>query len=433
MGFGTEFAILLGLILLNGVFAGAEIALVSVRPTRLEELAAAGSSRAAAALRLKRDPERLLATVQVAITLVAAGAAAFGGAAFADDLEPIIARIEPLATAAPEIALVLVVGLVAYLSLVLGELVPKSLALRGAVTYALITARPIELLAMLARPAVWVLMRSSNSVLRLFGDTTSFVEGRISREELSAIVDDATERAGVDPEAGEIASRALDLSELTAHDVMVHRRLVVALPETADVEALRAALLDDGHRRVPIYGQSIDDVKGYVSWRDVLERLWSGVPIDVASLLRPCWFVPDSTSAMDLLREMQKRRAHMAIVVDEHGGTAGIVTLEDLLEELVGEIESEHDTGDDWFVREANGTVLVQGTASIRDVNRALEIELEEPDDVTTLSGLCVRLAGGRLPKPGEVLDAGAVKLEAVEVSTRRVRSVRIRQEIAAG
>ena len=132
---------------------------------------------------------------------------------------------------------------------------------------------------------------------------------------------------------------------------------------------------------------------------------------------------------MELLREMQRRRAHMAVVVDEHGGTAGIVTLEDLLEELVGEIESEHDTGDDWLVREEGGTALVQGTASIRDVNRALELELEEPDDVTTISGLCVRIAGGRLPKRGEILPADGATLEAVEVSNRRVRSVRIRQE----
>ncbi|MCY2960627.1 MAG: hemolysin family protein [Planctomycetota bacterium] len=432
MGFGSEIAVLVGLILLNGLFSGAEIALVSVRPTRLAELAEAGSRGAAAALRLKRDPERLLATVQVAISIVGAGAGAFGGAAFAADLAPLVARFEPLAAASHEIALVVVVAVVAYLSLVLGELVPKSLALRGAETYALVAARPIEWLSVLARPAIWFLMKSSNAVLRLFGDRTTFVEGRISREELIAIVDEASERGGVDPEAGEIASRALDLSELTARDVMVHRRYVVALPESAQPEKLREALLVEGHRRVPVYGENIDDVKGYVSWRDVLERLWDGRPIDVASVLRPCWFVPDSTGAMDLLREMQRRRAHMAVVVDEHGGTAGIVTLEDLLEELVGEIESEHDTGDDWLAREPDGAALVQGTASIRDVNRALELELEEPDDVTTISGLCVRIAGGRLPRRGEVLRADGATLEAVEVSNRRVRSVRIRQEVRA-
>ncbi|MBL8863550.1 MAG: HlyC/CorC family transporter [Planctomycetes bacterium] len=418
----------MGLILANGLFAGAEIALVSVRPTRLAELADAGRKTAQAALRLKRDPERLLATVQVAISLVSAGAGAFGGAAFAADLVPVVAQFEPLAKAAPEIALVLVVAVVAYLSLVLGELVPKSLALRSAEGYALIAARPIEWLSVLARPAVWFLMRSSNSVLRLFGDRTTFIEGRISREELIAIVDEAAERGGVDPEAGEIASRALDLSELTAHDVMVHRRYVVALPEDATADRLREALLVEGHRRVPIYGENIDDVKGYVSWRDVLERLWDGRPVDLAALVRPCWFVPESTGAMDLLREMQRRRTQLAVVVDEHGGTAGIVTLEDLLEELVGEIESEHETGADWLVREPGGAVLVQGTASIRDVNRALELELDEPDDVTTIGGLLVRLAGGRLPKKGEVLRAEGVELEAADVSNRRVRSVRIRR-----
>jgi putative hemolysin len=427
IGVGTELGILVGLTVLNGLFAGAEIALVSVRPTRLSELADAGSGNAAAALRLKRDPERLLATVQVAISFIGAAAGAFGGAAFANDIAPLVARIEPLAAAAQEIALVLVVAFVTYLSLVLGELVPKSLGLRGAERYALLAARPIALLAIVARPAIWILLLSSNAVLRLFGDHTTFIEGRISREELVAIVDQAAEKGGVDPEASEIASRALLLTELSAHDLMVHRRYVIAVPETATPSELREAFLVEGHRRIPVYRDSIDEIRGYVSWRDVLERLWDGQPIEIEKLLRPCWFVPDSTGAMDLLREMQRRRLQLAVVVDEHGGTAGIVTLEDLIEEIVGEIESEHETGENLIVLEDGGSALVQGTASIRDVNRALEIELEEPDDVTTLGGLCVRLAGGRLPRKGEVLDAEAATLEIVDVSNRRVRSVRVR------
>jgi putative hemolysin len=432
LGVGTELGILVGLTVLNGIFAGAEIALVSVRPTRLSELAEAGKGAAAAALRLKRNPERLLATVQVAISFIGAAAGAFGGAAFASDLAPVIARIQPLATASQEIALVVVISFVTYLSLVLGELVPKSLGLRGAERYALLAARPIEILAVVARPAIWILLLSSNAVLRLFGDHTSFIEGRISREELVAIVDEAGERGGVDPEASEIASRALLLTELAARDLMVHRRYVIAVPETATQAELREAFLVEGHRRVPVYRESIDEILGYVSWRDVLELLWDGKPIEITRIMRPCWFVPDSTGAMDLLREMQRRRTQLAIVVDEHGGTAGIVTLEDLIEEIVGEIESEHDAGENLIVMEPDGAALVQGTASIRDVNRALEIELEEPDDVTTIGGLCVRLAGGRLPRKGEILEAGDVMLETVDVSNRRVRSVRIRPKIPA-
>jgi putative hemolysin len=293
-----------------------------------------------------------------------------------------------------------------------------------------LVARPIEILAIVARPAIWFLMLSSNTVLRLFGDHTTFIEGRISREELVAIVDEAAEKGGVDPEASEIASRALLLTELAARDLMVHRRYVIAVPETATPSELREAFLVEGHRRIPVYRDSIDEIRGYVSWRDVLEQLWDDQPIEIAKILRPCWFVPDSTGAMDLLREMQRRRLQLAVVVDEHGGTAGIVTLEDLIEEIVGEIESEHQTGENLIVMEPDGAALVQGTASIRDVNRALEIELEEPDDVTTLSGLCVRLAGGRLPKKGEVLDAVDATLEIVDVSNRRVRSVRVRKKI---
>jgi len=400
---------------------------VSMRSSRIEELAAAGSRAARAVRRLRAHPERFLATVQVGITVVGVTAGAFGGARFGSDLAGALRRWELLAPHAESVAFVVVVGLVTYLSLILGELVPKSLALRASERYALLVARPLEVLAELARPAVWLLTSSSNAVLRLFGDRTDFLEAKLSLEELRHLVDEASEGGGVHPGAGAIATRALELGELKAADVMVHRRFVVALPVDADPKRVCQAFLEAGHRRVPVYRGSIDDVVGYLSWRDVFERVWKREPVDVSELVRPAYLVPETMSATDLLHELLQQRLQLAVAIDEHGGVAGIVTLEDLLEELVGEIESEHGRQPQRIWREPDGSALVLGEVALRDVNRALDIALDEPAEGTTLNSLLVELAGGRIPTGGESFTArDGTRLEIREASPRRVRRVHV-------
>jgi putative hemolysin len=354
-------------------------------------------------------------------------AGAFGGARFGADLARVLERWPALAPYAETVAFAVVVVLITYLSLILGELVPKSLALRRSERYALLVARPLELLAGLARPAVWLLTASSNAVLRLFGDRTDFLEARISVEELRHLVEEASAGGTLDPGAGAIASRALELGELKANDVMVHRRFVVALPLDADTESMREAFLESGHRRVPVYRGAIDDVVGYISWRDVFQRVWSGEPPRVEELVRPVPLVPETMPATDLLHELLRRRQHLAVAVDEHGGMAGIVTLEDLLEELVGEIDSEHDAVTQMVVREEDGGAVVRGEAALRDVNRALGTALETPEEGTSVNARLVELAGGRIPQVGEVFAGGdGTRLEVLEASPRRVRQVRV-------
>lgn len=418
------------LILVNGLLSGAEIAVVSVRAGRLKELLAAGGSSAKALARLRDDPERFLATVQVGITVVGASAAAFGGATFAEELVPWVARI-PFATEyAEEISLALVITLISYLSVVVGELVPKSLALRVSERYALLAARPLLWLSSIAAPAVWLLTVSSNVLLRPFKDSTNFTEARISLEEVRHMVGEASRAGSIDAGAGEIASRALDLASLTAGDVMIHRRFVVALPRDASASDLRRVLLEAGHRRIPIFDRSIDNVVGYVSWRDVVERVWDGLEPSIDQILRPVHFVPESSSAAELLEQMREKRLHLAIVLDEHGGLSGILTLEDLLEELVGEIGSEHDTVRSTDVqRESDGSWLVVGTAPLREIERALALDLGPPaDEFVTVGGWCVALAGDRIPTSGERFNAPNVVLEIVDASPRRVRKVRVRR-----
>jgi putative hemolysin len=422
-----ELGILIALVALNGLLAGAEIAIVTLRSSRIEELTANGSRAARCLKRLRSKPEPFLATVQVGITIVSVTAGAFGGSRFSGDLARLLAVYEPLAPYAESLAFGLVVALVTFLSLILGELVPKSLALRKAEAYALLAARPLEVLGTVMRPAVWVLTASSNLVLRLFGDRTNFLETQISLEEVRHMVGEATEGGSVDPGAGAIAARALELGELTAADVMVHRRFVVALPLDADRERVRQAFLEAGHRRVPVYRESIDDVVGYLSWRDVFQRVWAGVPFDVRELVRPAHLVPETMPAMDLLHELLRERLHLAIAVDEHGGVAGIVTLEDLLEELVGEIESEHGRKTERIRRENDGAAIVMGETPLRDIDRELDLDLEQPAESTTLNGLLLELAEGRIPRAGESFTArDGTRLEVREASPRRVRQVRV-------
>ncbi|HET8539070.1 MAG TPA: hemolysin family protein [Anaeromyxobacter sp.] len=422
---------MLALVAANGVFAGAEIAIISVRKTRLAQLVEEGRSSARAVRQLRDRPERFLATVQVGITIVGATAAAFGGSALAGRLAPLLARVPPLAPYAAPLALALVVALVSYLSLVLGELVPKSLALRASERYALLVARPLLALSSLARPVVWLLTNSSNLVLRPFGDRTTFTEARLSVEELEQLVDEAHKVGTLDAPTAEIASRALAFRELTAADVMVPRSRVAALPRDAPPEELKRLLLEEGRARMPVFDGTLDEIVGYVMAKDLAAMAWERELIVLADLLRPVLFVPATAKAVRVLREMQRRRTQIAVVVDEHGGVAGLVTLEDLVEELVGEIVGEQEQPEALFQREPGGTSLVRGDAPIREANRALSLDLPEGDGYTTVAGLCIALAGSVPQRGTRVVAPDGTELEVVEASPRVVRLVRVRPAVS--
>lgn len=379
-------------------------------------------------LKLRNDPERFLATVQIGVTVVGATAAAIGGASIADRIEPWIEQVGVSPQHADDVAIALVVGAISYLTIVIGELVPKSLALHAAEPYALTIARPLLALSWAARPLVRLLTASSNLLLRPFGDRTTFTETRHSLEELQHLVEEAAKTGTVHPDAGEIASRALDLADLTAEDVMVPRQDVVMLPRHAPSDDVHRVLLEQTHSRIPVYEDRIDNVVGYISVKDVLTMAWEQKLFVLEDLLRPPFFVPDSKLAIDLMQEMRRRRVMMAFVVDEQGGMEGIVTMEDLIEELVGEIFSEHVKNVPELIRpQPDGTVLVSGAAPIREVNRGLDLDLPEEEGWNSVAGLCLALAG-HIPHPGEkiVVPDTRVTLEIVDATPRRVRLVRL-------
>ncbi len=419
---GMEILIVLGFLLANGLFAGAEIAVLSVRKTRLSEFIRRRDKRALAVKKLRDEPERFLATVQIAITTVGTAAAAFGGARLEHSLRP---KFESIGLGATT-SLLAVIILIVFLELVVGELIPKSLALRYSDRYSFFVARPLSVLAQIFRPLVWFLTVTSNLVLRFFGDKTTFTETRLSRDELQQLVEEAAKTGSVDPRASEIASRALGFGEVTVAEVMVPRTRVVALRRDAPNDEIQRVILEEGHSRMPVYDGSIDNIVGYVVARDVLALAWERGLLVLEDILRPPHKVPEATRALDLLREMQRRRTQMAVVVDDHGGLSGLVTTEDLIEELVGDIMSEDDVPEQFFTRETTGTILVQGWASVRKVNRDLHLDLPVGKDRTTIAGLCMSLAQA-IPQAGERLttDNGTV-LKITEASPRRVRRVRI-------
>lgn len=423
----TDLVLILLLILANGIFAGAEIAVVALRRSRVLELVEAGKRGARSVLALRSDPERFLATVQIGITVVSATAAAFGGSTVAAAIVPLLDQVGVPPRWAERVALAIVVALVSYLSIVIGELVPKSLALHRPEAYALLIARPLLALSWIARPLVRLLTLSSNALLVPLGDRTTFTETRHSAEELQHIVEEAAKAGTVHPQVGEIASRAIDFADLTAGDVMVPREQVVMLPRNAGPDDIRHLLLEHGHSRIPVYEDRVDNVVGYLNVKDILAMAWERELIVLADLLRPAYFVPDGTQAVELLQEMRRRHVLIAMVVDERGGVEGIVTMEDLVEELVGEIFSEHVKHvPELFRREADGTVLVDGAAPVRDVNRALDLNLPEDEAWNSVAGLCLATVG-HIPTPGEriALDSGLL-LEVVDATPRRVRRVRV-------
>ena len=397
-----EMIALLMLVLANGLFAGAEIAIVGIDRVRLSQLAEHGGRRAQAVHALRGNPERFFATVQIVITVVATAAGAFGGATFARDLKPVLSPL--FGSYAEEIAVTIAVAIVSYLSLVMGELVPKSLALRHAEPYALLVAPVLLWLSSIARPVVWLLTISSNIVLKAFGDKATFSESRLSPEELRNLVEEAAESGSLDPHAGDIAARAIDFAKLTAAHVMIPRTRVTGISRDAGTEELRRLVLEHAYSRLPVYEGTLDHVVGYVFYKDLLALAWEGRLFVLDDLIRPPYIVVEAMSASELLQQMRQRRVHLAVVVDEQGGTSGIVTLDDLVEELVGEVFGERRGVETASIHpQTDGSVLVAADVPIRDVNRQLGLELPEGNGWSTVGGLCLYLADG-VPQEGDVL-----------------------------
>lgn len=396
-----DLALVSALIALNGLLAGAEMAYVSLRASQLPTLERSGAAGRKAA-RLAGDLPRLLSTVQVGITLAGLFASATAAVSIGRKLA---GPLEGLGGAAEPASVAIVTLVLAYATLVFGELVPKALARQRPTWWAPVLSRPLAFLAIAFRPAVWLLAASTNFVVRLVGGDPSKAGEDITEEELREIVE-STET--MSPEQREIISGALQLGTRRLYNILLPRRDVLAVAVDMETQQALTALVEGGHSKAPVYGRNVDDIVGIVHLRDLL-----GGEGEVRRFLRPATALPESLGVLDALRSLQAARSSLAIVVDEHGGFAGIVTIEDLLEEIVGEIYDEFD--DDLRAPQVgeDGSIVLPGGFPAHDL---VDIGIDvEPGDHATLAGV-ILTALGRVPAAGDTVEIGGwdVRVEAV-------------------
>jgi putative hemolysin len=423
-----ELVIVLLLILANGFFAGAELAIVSVRRSRIAQLAAEGNKRAKVVEQLLSDPHGFLATVQIGVTLVGTLASAVGGAAAVEVIKPYLQQfpLRLVSNAAEPLALFLVVGFIAYFSLILGELVPKALALEHPEGIALGVARPIRFLSRIGAVAVFILTLSSRTVLRLLGIKGTGKRAFITKEEIQHLVAEGRETGAVTLGEQEFIHNVFEFSRTQVREVMVPRPRIAALDLDQDRERILQTVLDSQYSRFPVYRGEIENVVGFIHGKDLLRQAVKTSDFNLESFLRAPFFVPESKRVNELLREMQRRHIHMAMVVDEYGSLSGVATTEDLLEELVGEIEDEHDLGEPKRIqRLKEGSYLVDALLSLNDLGDLLGVRFAEGLPYETLAGL-ILFELGHLPVEGERVVWGDYLLTCVKVTKTAIRRVKI-------
>ncbi|HEX9749914.1 MAG TPA: hemolysin family protein [candidate division Zixibacteria bacterium] len=427
MTIGGELALIALLILCNGFFAGAEAALIAVRQTRVNELAAKSGIAGRALQKLKQQPERFLATVQVGITLVGTLASVVSGATVVVALEPRIAAWPlKLAQRWPEqIAIGIVVAAISLASLIFGELVPKYIALAHPGRVALFAARPIAILSRLGHPLVVVLSATARLVARLFGLNPTTRATGVSDQEIRLLVMEGSLHGSIDDVEHEMIHQTLDFSETKARQVMTPRTDIAAIDTAMTVEGMLQFIREEAYSRYPVYTETIDKIRGVLFTKDVIHLLTQGSPIILHDLIRSVQFVPDSMSISKVLAIFQAERRHIAIVLDEFGGTAGLITLEDVVEEIVGDIQDEYDAEPESYRRLDDGTALVAAETAVIDFNEHFGCALPT-DRGDTLGGLFVTTLD-RVPHRGDRIELAGVQLDLVTLHGHRIKRLRAR------
>ena len=423
-GVGWDIIIVLVIILIGGFFAGAEMALVSLREGQVRSLARRGK-RGKRAARLASDPNRFLSAVQIGVTVATLLSGAFGAQTLASDLRKVlIHHMSP--GLASVLSLVAVTLAISVLTLIFGELAPKRIALQRNERVSLAAAPVLDLLAALARPLVWLLSKSVNVVVRLAGGDPAVARGVMTEQELRDLV------AGnqvLSADERHIVGEVFDAGKRQIREVLVPRTEVEFLPAIMPLEEAAQIVAQEPYSRFPVYRESSDDVIGFVHARDLLNPAVQNGSSQVGDVCRPVKFLPTSKTVLSALSEMRKDRAHLAIVVDEYGGTAGIVTLEDLVEELIGDIQDEYDVDEGNPRQLVSGELEVDGLLNLDEFAEQTGIELPEGPYETVAGFLLAAL--GHLPGQGESAEIAGRKLTVTQLDGRRISRLRVDQPAA--
>lgn len=423
----TELLLILGLVLLNGVFALAEIALVSARSSRLKELANKGRRGAARALRLAEAPGRFLATVQVGITLVGVLAGAFGGATLAGQLAGWMRRTAWLQPYAEELSLALVVALISYLSLVLGELVPKRIALTAPERFASFVAPPVSLLSRIAAPAVWVLERSTwlvTTLLRIPPTRTS----KVSEDELRLLLREAVEEGVLERNESSMVERVLNLDRLPVGEIMTPRAKLTCLDVADSHETIWHKIVVSGHSHFPVYEGNRDNIVGIVSLKAIYANLAAGLPVRLRDLMTQPLIVPEHQRVLQLLETFRRSSQHIALVADEFGQFIGLVTLIDVMEAIAGDFPRPDERLRPTVKQRHDGSLLADGAIEIERLAEHLpEFPFEPPEDRSyhTLAGFLLERMG-RIPSEGDTYEERGYGFEVIDMDRQRIDKVLI-------
>ena len=425
----VELVVIFFLILANGFFSGSELAIISARKSTIARLVAEGNSNAIVVEKLQNDPHRFLATVQIGVTVVGSLASAVGGATAVEYLKPLLDSVPYAAVreAAEPISIGIVVAVVSYFSLIFGELAPKTIGLQYADRMSLIVAKPVNALATFGGVAVKFLTLSNRAVLAVFGVKPTSGQEFVTREELLHTVTEGGETGALTEHEHKVIENMLDFSHTMVREIMVPRTRMIALDIESPRDALFQIIRENMYSRYPVYRKHLDDIVGFIHSMDLfLHPLINSPEFNLENIVRPPLYVPESKLASNLLRTMQRKRMQMAFVVDEYGGISGLVTTEDLLEELVGEIEDEHDDGDlRRSERLADGSIMVDGQISLNDLEEVLDIKFEEGLPYDTLAGLILQELG-RFPEQGVKIRWNKYNLVCEEVTPTSIVRVKI-------
>ena len=429
----TAIILLLLLITLNAFFAASEIALISLNDNRIRLLADEGHKKAKLIKNLLDEPSRFLATIQIGITLAGFLASAFASESFSDRIaQALVGAGVPV----PEIwlktiSMVLVTMILAYFTLVLGELVPKRLAMKRAEAISMFAATPLNVLSTVTYPFVKLLTLSTNFCVRLFGVDPDEEDEKVTEEEIRLMVDVGGERGTIHESEKLMINNVFEFNNKTADEIMTHRTEISALPVEADLKRVVELINIDKYSRIPIYQGNIDNIVGVLHTRDMAQYI--GIDqesaqehFDLKALIRPPYFVPSSKRTDELFKELQRQKTHMAIILDEYGGTAGIVTIEDLIEEIMGNIFDEYDVEEIEIDKLDDNTFIISGSTSLDLVSEYLKVNLPI-EDYDTMGGFIVGQLG-RIPKkdekPSFEFNGLVFKVESVE--KRRVIKVKV-------
>ena len=366
------------LILLNALFASTEIAFISLNDAKIEKQAKEGNKKAKQIRKMLKEPSRFLATIQIGITLAGFLSSAFAADAFADDLAPALQNLLPLSLSAwRSISIILITIILSYFSLVFGELVPKRLAMRNAEKVAYRNVGLIRFISIIAAPFVKLLTVSTNGISKLFG-VSETDEDTVTEEEIRMMVDVGEEKGSIDEEEKELINNVFEFDDKLASEVMIHRKDIYAIDINSDIDNILKELDEYKYSRIPVYEDNIDNIVGMLFIKDLIANVKRNEKLKIANILREAYYVPENKPINELFKDMKRNKQQIGIVLDEYGGTAGLITMEDIIEEIVGNIFDEYDDEENEYEQLDDNTFMISGSVSIHDLRKILNVEIPD-------------------------------------------------------